>query len=63
MKQLLVALAALALAACGREPPADLIPARIVNVRDFGTLGSLSCSKGTTCRRCPLSSAIARRGR
>jgi len=39
MKQLLVALAAFAMAACGREPPVDLIPAKIVDVRDFGADG------------------------
>ena len=54
MKQLLVALAALALAACGREPPADLIPAKIVDVRDFGADGVAVVLKGDDVPPLPI---------
>ena len=54
MKQLLVALAALGLAACGREPPADLIPAKIVDVRDFGADGVAVVLKGDDVPPLPI---------
>ncbi len=55
MQKLLVALAALALVACGREPPAaDLIPARIVDVRDFGADGVAVVLKGDEVPPLPI---------
>ncbi len=54
MERLLVALAALALAACGREPPVDLIPAKIVDVRDFGADGVAVVLKGDEVPPLPI---------
>ena len=54
MQQLLVALAALALAACGREHPIDLIPAQIVDVRDFGAEGVAVVLKGDDVPPLPI---------
>ncbi len=39
MRKLLGVLVVFALVACGQEPPADLIPAHIAGVRDFGADG------------------------